>query len=660
MHFLLNRRGGHGVIVENNTEKMEREDELLRYATPEGLKAFLAGPYVKGIGKVYASRLADAFGLEILSPDFDFARIPGRVTGVNTTKAEEMRQSLAGLKFAPAVAVMLYSAGLSDVEVEKILSHYGRHAAKALLEDPYDMVENAWKVSFFTADKVGRLMGIPPLDPRRIRGAILTAVKYYAERGNMFATEEQTVHTAMALTGATEEEVKAQIRDLAASERIVISRGGVYLPVYYEAEKTAAEKIAALIRRNRHSGECHDIPATDNYGHPLNHSQREAIRTVMCNPVTVVTGGPGTGKTTTVKGIISLFGELGKKVVLAAPTGRAAKRLSTLAGADSKTLHRLLGYRMGRGYLHKRLDADILVIDEASMLEQVMFRHVLDALDHDTKIVLVGDTHQLPAIGAGDVLNDIIASGAIPVVELTENFRHKDGNRIAAAAESIKAGTGVPTGERENFRVIYEDGPHEILEKVIDLVGREIPARYGVDPKDIQVVTPQQDGELGAKELNVVIQQAVNPDGPEIRRGMKLFRLGDRVMQTSNSSQHDVYNGETGYISDIDEEGIRLEVTFYDGKKQWYGKERMRELTLAYATTVHKLQGSETDYMVLVLSGIHRRLLYRNLLYTGVSRARRLCVLVGEKRAVDAAVRNDVMAVRNSNFKNRILRYIGG
>lgn len=641
------------------------EKEMVSRLTLDGLKAFLSSPYIKGIGNVYADRIAGRFGFTVLSPEFDFDAVSNTLSGLPEAKIKELKSSLESLRFNPKVAVFLFSAGLGDTEVEKIIGHYGKNALRALLEDPYDMVENAWKVSFFTADKVGKLLGISPFDPRRLRGALLTAVKFYAEKGNMFATEDQAVKTASALTGASNEEIKSQLEVLIREERLVRSKGGIYLPVYYEAEKVAAEKIINLIKANREEDVDFEIPSSDIYGNPLNASQREAIITVMTNPVTVITGGPGTGKTTTIRGIISLFEDMGKTVVLAAPTGRAAKRMSDLAGAESKTIHRLLGYSMGRGYRKKHIEADIIVIDEASMLEQVMFRHLLDALDSDTKIVLVGDTHQLPSIGAGDVLNDIIVSGAVPIIRLKENFRHKSGSRIAAAAEDVRAGRPLRSkdwelrqahaGFNEEFMVIYEDNILTIHKKLLDLVGVEIPSRFGIDAKLIQVVTPQQDGPLGAKQLNHDIQAAVNPTGPELKRGQKLFRLGDRVMQTANSSLHDVYNGETGWVSAVDEEAFKLEVSFYDGKKQWYDKTRLKELTLAYVTTVHKLQGSETDYMVFILSSAHRLLLYRNLLYTGISRARKLCILLGEEKAIHAALDNESPAIRNSNFKHRLL-----
>lgn len=626
--------------------------------SPEGLRAFLSSPYIKGVGDVYARRIAEAFGTDILSPEFDFDLLADNVPGLNKARAEDIRGSFASLKFDPYVAVMLYSAGLRDIEVEKILSHYGKKAGKVLTEEPYDMVENAWKVSFFTADKLGRWLGIERDDAGRLRGALLTAVKFYAEKGNLFATEEQAVNTAASIAGSTPEKVAPELEYLVNEGLLVRSREGIYLPVYFNAERSTAKRLADLINNYNEEKGTYEVPSTDAEGHRLNEDQIKALETVMSHPVTVITGGPGTGKTTAVRGIVKLFEDMDRKAVLVAPTGRAAKRLSDLAGTEAKTIHRLLGYSMGKGYRNKRFDAGILVIDEASMLEQVLFSHLLDALGADTKIVLVGDTNQLPAIGAGDVLNDMIASGAIPVVKLTENFRQKSGSDIAATAEGIRHGISPDRGRMKDFILIPEGNPKDILKTVLNLVAERIPEEFHIDPKDIQVVSPQQDGPLGARELNLELQKRVNPTGPALKTGMRTLRLGDRVMQTSNSSERDIYNGETGWISAVNEELKYLEVTFYDGKKLRYGKERLRELTLAYATTVHKLQGSETDYMVMILSGIHRNLLYRNLLYTAVSRARKLCVLVGEERAIETALSNDSPAKRNSNFGTRLRDFI--
>lgn len=628
--------------------------------TPEGLKAFLLGKYVKGIGRVYAGRIADAFGLDILRPDFDLASRLGEIPGLGETKIKDLTESWAELGEKIPYLVFLYSAGLSDVEIEKILSHFRRKSLAAALEDPYDLVENVWKFSFFSADKLGRLLGVSPDDPRRLRGAILTAVKFYAERGNMFATEEQAVKTASQLAGVEAEKVLPELRHLIAEERIVSSHDGLYLPVYYIAEKEAAEKLGSIIRAAAPGEEVEfDVPGHDIHGNRFSAGQLQAIETVMKNPVTVITGGPGTGKTTLIRGLIRLFDDMEKKVILAAPTGRAAKRISDLSGAEASTIHRLLGYSMGRGYRNKSFDADILIIDEASMLEQVLFNHLLQALKRGTKVVLVGDTNQLPAIGAGDVLNQLILSRRVPVVTLTENFRQQSGSGIARSAETIRQG-GAPEGDAGgDFFTVESAGVAETRDKILSLLREDLPAIYGIEPRDVQIVTPQQEGPLGAKQLNIDIQESVNPGAPEIRRGLKRFRLGDRVMQTANDSRRKVFNGETGWISSLDPEAQTFEVTFHDGKKLTYDKSRFRDLTLAYATTVHKLQGSETDYMILLMSMAHRRMLYRNLLYTGVSRARRACVILGERRALEIAVDNKDVGVRNSAFKEMLNEEMG-
>lgn len=640
--------------MKKHTEEFETIEP---YLSIEGLSRFLSSPYIKGVGDVYGNAIAEAFGFDIFKSDFDFKRLASVVPSLHGEKAEKIKEDIDSLKFPWSAGVLLYSAGLSDAEVEKVLSHYGRNALIALIEDPYDMVENAWKVSFFTADKLGRWLGVAHDDPRRLRGALLTAVKFYAERGSLFATEDQAVKTASSLTGVPEAPVRLQLDGLIDEERLVRSREGIYLPVYFHAEKQTAKKLAHLVNRTPGSLDLIDVPQTDIEGNPLNSDQLEALETVMRHPVTIITGGPGTGKTTAVRGIVRMFEDLDKKVVLVAPTGRAAKRLSDLAGSEAKTIHRLLGYSMGKGYRNKRFDAGIIVIDEASMLEQVLFAHLLDALGEDVKIVLVGDTNQLPAIGAGNVLNDLIESGTVPVISMSENFRQKAGSNIAATAQGVKLGVAPSEGNLKDFILVTEKNASDILKSVLHLVAEKIPSDFGIDPKDIQVVSPQQDGILGARELNVKIQERVNPEGPALKTGKRILRLGDRVMQTANSSDRDIYNGETGWISAVDLEANCLEVTFYDGKKLVYGKERLKEISLAYATTVHKLQGSETDYMVMVLSGIHRNLLYRNLLYTGISRARKLCVLVGETRAIETALSNDNPTIRNSNLASRMIEY---
>lgn len=634
---------------------MNNIDNSLPAPTLEGIEKFLSGSFTKGVGKVYAEKIVDNFGQNILEKDFDFKKNLKELQGFPEGKIEEFIESISKIKVPFNLLAILYSAGLRDVDVEKIVSHYGKRLEKILLWDPYDMVENVWKLSFFTADKIGQFLGINKDDPRRIKGAILTAVKFYAEEGNMFSTEEQTLKTASKILGIEKEDiVKPEIENLIEEGRIIRSLEGLYLPVYYKAENEAAEKIKELINRKDNIIENVKIPETDIYGHQLSKEQKKAIGTVLKNNVTIITGGPGTGKTTTIRGIIKLLLGIDKKVVLAAPTGRAAKRMSELTGEEAKTIHRLLGYSMGKGYRNKKFDTDILVIDEASMLEQVLFNHLLQALGDKTKIVLVGDTDQLPAIGAGNVLDDMMKSGAVPVVSLKENFRQNEGSLIASSAAAIKEGDYPGKMPSEDFIIVEEDNAKKIHDRLISLVAEEIPSYTGILPKDIQVVTPQQEGPLGAKQLNIDLQEKINSGSPELKRGVKKFRLGDRVMQITNSSERKIYNGETGWVSNLDPESQTIEVTFHDGKKSTYGLKDFKELTLSYATTVHKLQGSETDYMVMAVTNAHKPMLYRNLLYTGISRAKKLCVIVGEEKAIKTAIDSKEKSKRNSNFKKRL------
>lgn len=648
----------HPLILYGGYLKMENKNQtktaILPDPTKEGLELFFASSFTKGIGKVFAKKIVDKFGYELLAPEFDFKTRLEEIGGLGEKKIDEFTTEFSKLKVSPGVLAVLYSAGLKDADVEKIVSHYGSRVRKIIEWDPYDMVENVWKFSFFSADKIGKFIGIAQEDPRRLRGAILTAVKFYAEEGNMFATRKEALQTASRIAKVSEDKIEPLIEELVSSGRLIESLGGIYLPVYYKAEEEAAQKIMNIIKRKGDLGEPYEIPTEDIYGNPLNEDQKKAISTVMENKVTVITGGPGTGKTTALKGIIGLLVGMDKKVVLAAPTGRAAKRMSDLTGEEAKTIHRLLGYSMGKGYKNKKFDADILVIDEASMLEQVLFNHLLQALDEKTKVVLVGDTDQLPAIGAGNVLNDMIESGAIPVVNLKENFRQKEGSRIAANAAKIKEGLKPLKEPGNDFVMIQEEAVGNIHKRMLSMVKNEIPSYIGISPKDIQVVTPQQEGPLGAKQLNIDLQECLNPEAPELRKGLKKFRLGDRVMQTSNSSQRGIYNGETGWVSKVDNERNQLEVTFFDGKRSIYDLKDLKELSLAYATTVHKLQGSETDYMLFILTSTHRPMLYRNLLYTGVSRAKKLCVILGEEKAVETAILTSDKAHRNSNFKQRL------
>ena len=624
--------------------------------TPEAVEEFLASHWVEGIGPAYAKKLVEKFGTDaikvlIKNPE----KAAQEISGLGEARAEKAQESLKQVKWDINLLLLLFSCGIDDTFIERILNKYRKKTEQIVLEDPYSMVEDVWQLSFFTADKIGKHLGIAKDNPRRLQAALVTAVKFAAEAGHLFATQEEAVASAARISGEEPEKVAREIENAVASGRLVSSRGGLYLPVFYNAEKEGAEKLSALASVKLESVSDDEVPEFSQLGHRYSPLQREAIKMAMESPVVAITGGPGSGKTTVVKGIIDMLEGEGKKVVLCAPTGRAAKRLSTLTGCHATTIHSLLGYRQGEGYHNKKIDADVLIIDEGSMMEQVLFNHLLQALKPGTRVILVGDADQLPAIGAGDVLRDLIASERIPVAHLNENFRQSEGSLIASGARAINNGEVPESDPEHDLMIIPEPTVARIHDKILSLVAEEVPASRGIAPDDILVVTPQQVGKLGARQLNFDIQEKVNPEGPALKRGATTMRLGDPVMQTANSRERGVYNGEVGRITGVDPSQQTLEVIFSDGRKSVYERSELSELTLAYATTIHKLQGSEARNIIIPVTMAHKPMLYRNLLYTGVSRATNLCILVGEEEALRYAVENAPSGSRHSNFKYRLM-----
>lgn len=624
--------------------------------TPEAVEEFLASHWVEGIGPAYAKKLVEKFGTDaikvlIKNPE----KAAQEISGLGEARAEKAQESLKQVKWDINLLLLLFSCGIDDTFIERILNKYRKKTEQIVLEDPYSMVEDVWQLSFFTADKIGKHLGIAKDNPRRLQAALVTAVKFAAEAGHLFATQEEAVASAARISGEEPEKVAREIENAVASGRLVSSRGGLYLPVFYNAEKEGAEKLSALASVKLESVSDDEVPEFSQLGHRYSPLQREAIKMAMESPVVAITGGPGSGKTTVVKGIIDMLEGEGKKVVLCAPTGRAAKRLSTLTGCHATTIHSLLGYRQGEGYHNKKIDADVLIIDEGSMMEQVLFNHLLQALKPGTRVILVGDADQLPAIGAGDVLRDLIASERIPVAHLNENFRQSEGSLIASGARAINNGEVPESDPEHDLMIIPEPTVARIHDKILSLVAEELPASRGIAPDDILVVTPQQVGKLGARQLNFDIQEKVNPEGPALKRGATTMRLGDPVMQTANSRERGVYNGEVGRITGVDPSQQTLEVIFSDGRKSVYERSELSELTLAYATTIHKLQGSEARNIIIPVTMAHKPMLYRNLLYTGVSRATNLCILVGEEEALRYAVENAPSGSRHSNFKYRLM-----
>lgn len=632
--------------MKNNNQELE--------LTPQGVEKFLSSRWVEGIGPVYAKKIVDTFGSEAINILLHEPEKIEEIPGIGHTRAIAASESLREKKDSILTIAFLYSCGIGDMFIERILAKYKKRAESVIMNDPYSMVEDVWQLSFFTADKIGRRLNIGPGDPRRLAGALVTAVKHYAEEGHLFALPDEAVGYAASITSVPNENVRDTIRVAVDSDRLIESRGGLYLPVFYNAEKDGASKLAALAALKADNPDEDNLPLRSREGHFYTQAQIEAIRTALNSPVMVLTGGPGSGKTTVLRGVIEALEQRGKKVVLCAPTGRAAKRMTSLTGTEATTIHSLLGYRQGEGYKKRIIDADTLIIDEGSMMEQVLFNHLLDALRPGTRVIMVGDVDQLPAIGAGDVLRDMIDSGEIAVVRLDDNFRQSAGSMIATNARAINSGMMPESCHDRDFIIVEAEGTAEIHSKIIEMITSTLPDTRHIQPNEILVVTPQQIGPLGARQLNIDLQAHLNPDGPALRRGTAVMRLGDPVMQTANSRERGVYNGETGHITSVDEENQTLEVTFSDNRRSTYMRSELTELVLAYATTVHKLQGSEVKNMIFPITLAHKPMLYRNLLYTGVSRATDLCVVIGEKEALRYAIDQTPSTRRNSNFKERL------
>ena len=635
---------------EKDTDEYKSELPL----TTAGIAKFLAGSRVPGIGPAYAKALVDRFGSETLHILRYKPELAAEVPGISENLAARVSDTLTTMKVSAEVIAFLYSCGVSESFIDRIISKYRQRTEEVLLRDPYSMVESVWRLSFFMADKIGRALNVSPDNPGRLVGALVGAVKHYAENGHLFATVDEALQYASGITGITPEIISKYLNDAVTSGRLVKSRDALYLPVFYKAEKEGAERLMKLAATPVPQFCLEDVPECNGEGQKYSEVQRRAILTLVNSPVAVLTGGPGTGKTTVLRGVLDMFEKLNIQPVLAAPTGRAAKRMTTLTGLEATTIHRLLGYRQGEGYFTRHIDAGALIIDEGSMMEQVLFDHLLEALAPGTRVLMVGDVDQLPAIGAGNVLRDLIDSGVVAVAVLDENFRQQSGSLIAAGAAAINAGLTPESSEESDFMIFEEKSIRAIHDRILHLLAYELPESRGIAPTDIRVVTPQQIGPLGARQLNTDLQQHLNPDSPALRRGQTIMRLGDPVMQTANNSRRKLYNGEVGIITEVNEDEQTLRVSFPDSRESVYARSELSELTLAYAMTVHKLQGSEVEYMIFPITMAHKPMLYRNMIYTGVSRATRLCVLVGEKEALEFAIGNNPDSSRNSNFIHRL------
>ena len=652
-NWKVDARYGQQFVVESWQEVMP--------ATIYGIEKYLGSGLVKGIGPVYAKAIVGRFGLETLDViENDIERLL-EVPRLGRKRVEKIRESWEKQKDIKEVMVFLQGYGVSTAYAAKIYRQYQKDAIKTVQENPYQLADDIWGIGFKTADGIASKMGYGNNDPRRCRSGILYTLNQLAEDGHVYAESEQLVTAAKELLQADEEPIRKAMADMIEAKDLIQDDEVIYLPPFYYAESGSAKRLTSLLV-NDYSD---DIAAEPETAYGMKKSeivydevQQAAINQAMESKIMVLTGGPGTGKTTTTQGIIEAFKARGKQILLAAPTGRAAKRMTEATGMEAKTIHRLLEYNPMDGYKRNdenTLEGDVLIVDECSMIDIMLFYNLMKAIPANMRLILVGDIDQLPSVGAGNVLRDIIDSRQIPVVRLTRIFRQAQSSRIVMNAHAINAGhfPNISNGKQTDFFFIKAEDADSIPGLIVSLVRDRLSRAYGYNPKEIQVLTPMQRGNTGAGNMNIELQSALNPNGDALTRGGYTFRRGDKVMQIRNNYDKNVFNGDIGYITAVDTNERTLSVV-YDGRVVEYDVTELDEITLAYAITIHKSQGSEFPIVVMPVTMKHYVMLQRNLIYTGITRAKKICVLVGTTKALAYAIHNQTVSKRNTRLKERL------
>lgn len=630
-------------------------------ATLYGIEKYLGSGLVKGIGPKFAQLIVNRFGLDTIEIiETDIKRLY-EVPGIGQKRVEKIAESWEKQKDIKNVMLFLQGYGVSTAYAAKIYRQYGKESIDTVKTNPYKLADDIWGIGFKTADTIASKMGYEKNDLRRLKSGVTYTLSHMAEEGNVYAEEEQLVKSAIELLDADEAPVRQAISEMLQSEDLIADAEAIYMPPFYYAEVGTANRLNKLMDCVEGSlfNIIPDISVISKQtGVEYDEVQAEAIREAASSKVMVLTGGPGTGKTTTTQGIIAALKAMGLRILLAAPTGRAAKRMSEATGMEAKTIHRLLEYNPKDGYKRNDdnpLEGDALIVDECSMIDLLLMNNLMKAIPAGMRLVLVGDIDQLPSVGAGNVLRDIIDSKRIPVIRLTRIFRQAQESRIVMSAHAINKGVFPDTsnGKNTDFFFIQQEDPEQAVDTIVKLVKERLPNAYKRPTSDIQVLTPMQRGVVGAANLNMALQTVLNPGQVSLNRSGYSFRQGDRVMQLRNNYDKEVFNGDLGYIERVDMEDRTLFVCF-DGRTVEYDVSELDELTLAYATTIHKSQGSEYPIVVMPVLMTHYVMLQRNLIYTGITRAKKICVLVGTKKALSFAIRNLSVLKRNTKLKERL------
>ena len=624
-------------------------------ASKQGIEKYLASGAIKGIGIATAHKIVARFGkttFDIL--DHSPERL-AEIGGLTPARIKRIAESWNEDRIIREIDRFLQENGIGQGMAKRVYRAFGKQAVGIIREDPYRLARDIRGIGFRTADQVGRSLGIAPDAPQRLRAGVAFALSQCVDDGHCGYPETETIALAARMLEVGETLVaQAAAEEVAARRLMRDTIGGephLFLPELHQAEKLIATRLKAL-KSGPTPWTITDMDkaiarAERETGKQLAPSQREALERIIAAKVAVVTGGPGVGKTTLLATLLSILRSDDVKVVLTAPTGRAAKRMAEQTGLEAKTIHRLLeidpdngGFKRGRD---KTLDADLIVVDETSMVDVPLMLALIEAVPLEAGLVFVGDVDQLPPVGPGQALTDLIASGIVPVARLTEVFRQAAESRIIANAHRINRGempAGPPPGEDSDFYIIEVKSPQEGIDKIITMVKERIPKRFGLDPlRDIQVLTPMNKGELGSRNLTIELQKVLNPSrATSIERFGWSFAPGDRIMQTVNDYDRDVFNGDLGTVLRIDRDEDELHALF-DGRQVVYSFSDLENVVPAYATTIHKSQGSEYPAVIIPFTMQHYAMLARNLLYTAITRGKSLVVLIGETRAIAMAVK---------------------
>ncbi|MGO9526234.1 MAG: ATP-dependent RecD-like DNA helicase [Verrucomicrobiia bacterium] len=636
-----------------------------------GIKKYLGSGLIKGIGDTFADRIVEKFGERTLEVIDTFSARLREVDGIGPERAKRIKEAWTAQKSVRDIMIFLQGYGIGSSHAAKIYKQYGENAIAVVQENPYRLAKDISGIGFRTADGIASKMGIEKDSIHRLKAGVVHALDRATDEGHTCLPRERLIDAARELLEVEIAPIEKAIDQLLVDGEVVIEDDYVYLARLYKSERGVATKIHEL------RGAPLTLPSIDfekaltwvqqKTSVDLATAQRNAIQTALTSKISVITGGPGVGKTTIVNSIVKILRAKNGKVLLAAPTGRAAKRMSEATGAPAQTIHRLLKYEPREGgFTHNErrpLQGDMIIIDETSMLDIPLAYHLLKAIPLTASVVFVGDVDQLPSVGPGNFLRDVIDSDRVPVVRLTEIFRQAKNSFIITNAHRVNEGQMpvLDAQQESDFFFIAEEQPEKVLATIKTLCGERVPKKFGFDPmRDVQVLTPMHKGLCGSENLNRELQSTLNPSGPNVQRWGRTYRVGDRVMQIRNNYDKDVFNGDLGRVKKIDliEQQVIVEVDELGSKESSreipYEFTDMDELLPAYAISVHKSQGNEYPCVIVPLLTQHFVLLQRNLLYTAITRGKKLVILIGSKKALAIAVRNNKTAARYSRLKDRL------